>query len=74
MVPQIDDQAGAALHDQAEAERLDQAAARLPGLGRQPERDLRQVHDHPVGVGEGEGAHVDLLAQVEHQAGLALNV
>ena len=31
---EIDDDARAALHDEAEAERLDQAAARLPGLGR----------------------------------------
>ena len=35
---QIDDDARAALHDQAEAERLDQAAARLPGLGRETGR------------------------------------
>ena len=62
---QIDDDARAALHDEAEAECLDQAAPRLPGLGRETERDLRHVHHHPVRVGERERPHVDLLAQID---------
>ena len=37
----------------------------LPGLGREPEGDLRHVHHHPIGIGEREGAHVDLLAQID---------
>ena len=69
---EIDDHARAALHDQTEAERLDQAAPRLPGLGRELERELRHVDHHPVGVGEREGADVDLVAEIDDEAGLAI--
>ena len=62
--------ARAALHHQAEPERLDQAAALLAGLGRKLERDLRHVDDHPVGVGEREGADVDLAAEIDDEARL----
>src|SRR5262249_51841713 len=55
---------------QAETERFDQAAARLPGLGRELERDLRHVQHHPVGIGEREGADVDLLGQIDDQTRL----
>ena len=68
----IDDHARAALHDEAETERLDQAAPRLPRAGREPERDLRHVDHHPVGIGEGEGADVDLAAEIDDEAGLAV--
>ena len=59
----VEHDARAALHDQAEAERLDQAAAALAGLGRQLERHLRQVDHHAVGIGEREGAQIDLAAR-----------
>ena len=62
---EIDDHARAALHDEAEAVCFDQAAAHLPGLGRELERDLRHVQYHPVGIGEREGADLDLPAQVD---------
>ena len=68
----IDHDARAALHDQAEAERLDQAAAGLAGLGRQVERHLRQVDHHPIGIGEREGAQIDLLREIHDEAGLGV--
>src|SRR5499427_149986 len=58
----IDDHARAALHHQAETERFNQAAARLPRPGRELERDLRHVQHHPVGISEREGADLDLLS------------
>ena len=42
----------------------------LARLGRQLEGDLRQVDDDPVGIGESEGAQVDLLGQIDHEPGL----
>ena len=67
---QIDDDARAALHDEAEAECLDQAATHLPRLGRKLERDLRHVDHHPVRIGEREGVDVDLAVQIDDQARL----
>ena len=66
----VEHDARAALHDQAVAERLDQAAALLAGLGRQLEGDLRQVDHHAIGIGEREGGDVDLLGEVDDKAGL----
>ena len=60
----VEHDAGTALHDQAEAERLDQAAAVLAGLRRQLEGHLRQVNHHPVRIGEREGRHIDFLRQI----------
>ena len=69
---QVEHDARAALHDEAEAERLDQAAAGLAGLGRQLEHHLRQVDDHAIGIGEGEGAQIDLAREIHDEAGLAV--
>ena len=69
---EVDDHAGAALHDQAVAERLDQAAAVFAGPGRELEGHLRHVDDHPIRVGEREGADIDLVAEIDDQAGLRL--
>ena len=66
----VEHDARAALHDQAVAERLHQAAALLAGLGRQLEGDLRQIDHHAIGIGEREGGQIDLLAEVDHKAGL----
>ena len=59
----VHDDARAALHDEAEAERLDQAAAVVAGVGRQAERHLRQVDHHAVGIGERERPQFDLFAR-----------
>ena len=67
---EVDDHAGAALHDQAVAERLDQAAAVFTGAGRELEGHLRHVDDHPIRVGEREGADIDLVAEIDDQPGL----
>ena len=64
--------ARAALHDEAEAERLDQAAAGFAGLGRQVEGHLRQVDHHAIGIGEREGPQIDLLREVHDEAGLGV--
>ena len=69
---QIEHHARAAGHHQAEAKRLDQAAAALAGLGRQLKRHLRDVEDDAVGVGERKGAHIDLAAQIHDEAGCRL--
>ena len=66
---QVEHDARAALHDQAEAERLDQAAAGLAGLGRQLEGHLRHVDDHAIGIGEREGAQIDLAARNRRRSG-----
>ena len=65
----VEHDARAALHHEAEAERLDQPAAALAGLRRQLEGHLRQVDDHAIGVGEREGAQVDLAREVHDEAG-----
>ena len=70
---EIEHHARAALHHQAETERLDQAAPLLPGLGRKLEGDLRHVDDHPVGIGEREGADIDLLAEIDAPGASALS-
>ena len=61
-----------ALHDKAVAERLDQPPAGLAGLGREPEGDLRQVDDHPVRRCQSKDGQVDLVGEIEDQAGLAI--
>ena len=66
----VEHDARAALHDQPVAERLHQAAALLAGLGRQLEGDLRQIDHHPIGIGQGEGREIELLAEVDHHTGL----
>ena len=64
----VDHDARAAGHDEAEAERLDEAAPALAGPWGEVEHDLRQVDHHPVGVGEREGGHVESLRQVDDEA------
>ena len=66
----IEHDARAALHDQAVAERLDQASPLLAGLGRQLEHDLRQIDHHPIGVGEGESGEIDPAVEIHDKAGL----
>jgi len=66
----VQDDAGAALHDQAVAEILDQAAAVLACLVGQMEGDLRQVDDDPVRIGERERGEFDLPVNVEDEPGL----
>ena len=63
----VEHDARAAGHHQAEAERLDQSPPLVAGPGRELENDLRQVDDHTVGIGKGEGAQVDLLRQIDHE-------
>ena len=65
----VEHDARAALHDEAEAERLDQPPAVLAGLGRQVEGHLRQVDHHAIGVGEREGAQIDLAREIHDEAG-----
>ncbi len=62
--------AGAPAHDETESERLDDAPAVLAGLGRELEIDLGNVDDHPIGIGNGEGAHIDPVAEIDHEPGL----
>ena len=66
----VEHDARAALHHEAEAERLDQAPAGLTGLGRQTEGHLRQVDHHAIGIGERKCAQIDLLREI-HQARFA---
>ena len=66
----VDDDARAALHDEAEAERLDDAAAVLAGLRRELEIDLGDIDHHAIGIGDGEGAHIDLAGEVDDEPGL----
>ena len=67
---EVEHDARAALHDQAEAVRLDQPAPLVPGLGRQLEGHLRDVDHDPVGIGQREGPQIDLAGQVHHEADL----
>ncbi len=67
---QIEHDARAARHHQAEAERLDEAAAALAGFRRQREGHLRHVDHDPVRVGKREGVQVDLAAQIHDEPGL----
>jgi len=69
---EIDHDARAALHDEAEAECLDQAAAHLSGFGRQLERHLWQIDHHPIRVRQCEGAKIDFPGEVDDEAGLRL--
>src|SRR5229473_3234666 len=48
------------------------SSLRLSGTRRKLERDLRHVDHHPVGIGEREGTDVDLLAEIDHHAGLGI--
>ena len=66
----VDDDPRAPLHDDAEAERLDDAAAALPGLRRELEIDLGDIDHHAIGIGDGEGAHIDLAGEVDDEPGL----
>ncbi len=66
----VEHDARAALHDEAVAERLDQAAAVLAGLRGQLEGHLRQIDHHPIGIGEREGRQIDFLAQIHHKTRL----
>ena len=66
----VDDDPRAPLHHEAEAERLDDAAAVLAGLRRELEIDLGDVDHHAIGIGDGEGAHVDLAGEVDDEPGL----
>ena len=66
----VEHDARAALHDQAVAEGLDQAAALLAGMRRQLEGDLRQVDHDSIGIGEREAGDIDLAREVDHETGL----
>ena len=46
------------------------AAAVLAGLGRELEIDLGNVDHDAIGIGNGEGPHVDLAGEVDDQPGL----
>src|SRR5207302_11008646 len=60
--------AGAPLHDEPEAERLDEPAPRLAGLRRELKVDLRQVEHHAIRIGERERCRLDRTAEVENKA------
>ena len=62
---QVEHDARAALHDQPEPVRLDQPAALLARPGRQLERHLRDVDHHAVGIGQREGAQIDLAREID---------
>ena len=67
----VDHDARAALHHQAVAECLDQAARLLAGARGKLEGHLRQVDHDAVRVGQREGRDVDAAAQIHHQPGAA---
>ena len=60
----------AARHHEAIAKRPDQSAPAGTGPGRQPEIHLRNVDDHPVGVGECKGAKLNRLVEIQDETGL----
>ncbi len=66
----VDDDPRAPLHDDAESERLHDAAAVLAGLRRELEIDLGDVDHHAIGIGDGEGPHVDLAGEIDDEPGL----
>ena len=66
----VDHDAGSALHDQPVAERLDQTAALLGGLGRKLEGDLWQVDHDAVGIGERKCGKVDLAIEIDDKTRL----
>ena len=67
---QIEHDSRTAGHHEAVAESLDQSAARGAGPCRKPEIDLGNIDDHAVGIAQGEGAKLDGLVEIEHEAGL----
>ena len=67
---EIEHQAGAALHHQTKAERLDQATAAFAGLRRELEGHLWDVDDDTVGIGKRECVQVDLAGQIHDEADL----
>ena len=58
---QIEHDSRAARHHQAIAERFDQAAARISRAGRELEADLRDIHNDPIRIGQGEGAETVIV-------------
>jgi len=64
----VEHDARAPLHHQAEAERLDEPAAALARLGGQAEHELRHIDDHPVRIGEREGGKVDAAGKVDDES------
>ena len=66
----IEHDAGAALHDQAVAKRLHQAARLLARFGGKLESGLRQIDHHAIRIGEREGGDVDLPAEIDDEARL----
>jgi hypothetical protein len=57
-------------HDQAVAERLDQPAPRAAGSGRKLKADLRDIHDHPIWIGQRKSAKLDGLVEIKDESGL----
>ena len=67
---QIEHDPRTARHHQAIAERLDQPASGGAGACGKLKIDLGDIHDHPIGIGQGEGAKLNGLVEIEDEAGL----
>ncbi len=59
-----------ARHHKAVAERLDQPAPGGAGSGGKPKADLRDIHHHPVRIGQRKSAKLDGLVEIKDEAGL----
>ena len=69
---QVEHHARAARHHQPEAERLDQPSPALAGLRRQLKRDLRDVEDDAIGIGQRKDVQIDLAVEIHDEARLRL--
>ena len=68
----VEDDARAAPREKPVAPARDEAAPGQSGVGGRSELDLRQIEDDAIGIGKGERADLDLLAEIEDEARLFL--